>query len=170
MSISQQYADDNLPIDEMNSRDPNNENNYTEEAVFRKQLEWIGIGTYFCFNNHGDVRYYCKKTNVESVANTRDVFMERNLYRDEINSPNDPTKIEHDFAEFEREVSLIVKSKLLSEDKIILNMEEDNRLRLFFALMGFRSERVRTNFETGLCKNSKDLYSRYQRDGNFLDF
>ena len=124
----------------------------------------------FCFNNHGEVRYYCKKTNVESVANTRNVFMERNLYRDEINSPNDPTKIEHDFAEFEREVSLIVKSKLLSKDKIILNMEEDNKLRLFFALMGFRSERVRTNFETGLCKSSKDFYSRYQRDGNFLDF
>lgn len=48
----------------------------------------------FCFNNHGEVRYYCKKTNVESVANTRDVFMERNLYRDEINSPNDPTSVQ----------------------------------------------------------------------------
>ncbi|MBQ9106951.1 MAG: DUF4238 domain-containing protein [Clostridia bacterium] len=91
----------------------------------------------FCFSNHGEVRYYCKKRNVESVANTRDVFMERNLYRDEINSPNDPTKIERDFAEFEREVSLIVKSKLLSEDKIILNMEEDSKLRLFFCIDGF---------------------------------
>lgn len=91
----------------------------------------------FCFNSRGEIRYYCKKTCVQSVANTRDVFMERNLYRDEINSPNDPTKIERDFAEFEREVSLIVKSKLLPEDKIILNMEEDAKLRLFFCINGF---------------------------------
>ncbi len=64
----------------------------------------------FCFNNRGEVRYYCKKTETESIMNTRDVFMARNLYRDEINTPDDPTKLEREFAEFEREVSLIVKS------------------------------------------------------------
>ncbi len=124
----------------------------------------------FCFNNRGEVRYYCKKTETESIKNTRDVFMTRNLYRDEINTPGDPTKLEREFAEFEREVSLIVKSKLLSEDEITLSMEEDGILRLFFALMGFRSERVRTNFEKGLSKSSKEFFSRYQKNGDFLDF
>ena len=124
----------------------------------------------FCCNNDSEVRYCCKQTETISVLNTREVFMERNLYRDEANSPNDPTKIERDFAEFEREVSIIIKNKLLSEDEVVLNMEEDSKFRCFFALMGFRSERVRTNFERGLCKSSKDFYSHYQKDGNFLDF
>lgn len=45
VSISQQYADDNLPIDEMASDSVSGENS-SDDRTFRKQLEWIGIGTY----------------------------------------------------------------------------------------------------------------------------
>lgn len=124
----------------------------------------------FCFNSHCNVRYYCKKTNSESIANTRDVFMKKNLYRDEINYPTNPTKLEHDFADLECEVSRIINNKLLFDDNIILNTEEDYKLRLFFTLMGYRSERMFTKFERELCQSSKDFFSLYQKNGNFLDF
>ena len=43
VSISQQYADDNLPIDEMVSDSVSEEISF-DDRTFRKQLEWIGIG------------------------------------------------------------------------------------------------------------------------------
>ena len=43
VSISQQYADDNLPIDEVDV-DLNNESIAADGRIFHKQLEWIGIG------------------------------------------------------------------------------------------------------------------------------
>lgn len=36
--------------------------------------------------------------------------------------------------------------------------------------MGLRSERVRTSFEKGLSKSSKEFLSRYQNNNDFLDF
>lgn len=40
----------------------------------------------FCFNDRGDLFYYDKENSKTSVKNTRDIFMVRNLYRDEINN------------------------------------------------------------------------------------
>lgn len=95
--------------------------------------------------------------------------MSKHLYRDEINSPDDPTKMEHDFSVFEREVSSIIK-KFLYDSEIMLDMDEDFKLRLFFALMGFRSKRVKDHFEKQLSGDSEQFYSRYQSNRDFEDF
>ena len=40
----------------------------------------------FCFNDRDDLFYFDKKDSQISVKKTRDIFMVRNLYRDEINN------------------------------------------------------------------------------------
>ena len=88
----------------------------------------------FCFDDNGNVHYYDKNNNIYSVEQTRDVFMSKHLYRDEINSPDNPTKLEHDLAVYENEVSIIIKNKCLKCTEFTLDMKEDAKLRLFFAI------------------------------------
>lgn len=49
----------------------------------------------FCDDN-GYVNYFNKNTNIIALREPRDIFMERNLYRDQVNYPENPTKIETD--------------------------------------------------------------------------
>lgn len=123
----------------------------------------------FSFDDKGNIRYFNKRTNKITIQETRNVFMSQHLYRDEINSPDNPTKLEQDFGAFENEISKIIKSKFLKGDKITLNMEEDAKLRLFFAIMGFRTNKCRELFENGLSKDSKKFYAHYQHNHNFVD-
>ena len=95
--------------------------------------------------------------------------MVRNLYRDEINYATDPVKIEKDLAEYEREVAPIIKERFLTEREIFLTKEEDAKLHLFFAIMGFRSLNARLCFGEKVSKHSRAFYKRYQPDGNILD-
>ena len=55
------------------------------------------------------VKYYDKKRKKFLNMPTEEVFMYNDLYRDEINSPQDPVKIERDFAKYEGEISKIIK-------------------------------------------------------------
>jgi hypothetical protein len=95
--------------------------------------------------------------------------MVRNLYRDEINCTADPVKIEKDLADYEREVAPIIKERFLTEREIFLTKEEDAKLHLFFAIMGFRSLNARLCFGEKVSKHSRAFYKRYQPDGNILD-
>lgn len=117
----------------------------------------------------GTVTYYDKKTKKVSKVKTRDVFMSRNLYRDEINNDTDPVKIEKDLAEFESEVSHILR-KFLADREIVLTYEEDEKLKLFFAIMGFRSYNTKKLFNETLTNESRRFYSNWQNDKNFDDF
>ena len=47
----------------------------------------------FAFDDSGKILYYDKKQNTVSVVDSRDIFMEKNLYRDEINNFGEPTQI-----------------------------------------------------------------------------
>jgi hypothetical protein len=122
----------------------------------------------FCFENKR-LHYYDKQTGCISVKETRDVFMARNLYRDEINYAADPVKIEKDLAEYEREVAQIIKDRFLNEREIFLSIEEEAKLRLFFAIMGFRSLNARHCFGEKISKQSEAFYKQYQSDGNIID-
>ena len=124
----------------------------------------------FCFSDRGDLFYYDKKDSKISVKKTRDVFMVRNLYRDEINNPDEPTKIEKDMARFENEASQIITGKFLSKDEISITLEEDEKLKLFFAIMSFRSSVTSNKFGIGASEENKAFYSMYQKDGNLSDF
>lgn len=113
---------------------------------------------------------YCDKTNFEIInKKPEEVFMVRNLYRDTINNPDNPVQIEKDFSVFEREASEIIH-KFLTEPEITISVEEEEKLKLFFALMGIRSKGAAEKFSNGLSEDSKKFYSVYQENGDFSDF
>lgn len=103
------------------------------------------------------------------VKDTKDVFMTRNLYRDEINNPDNPTKLEKEFAEYEREVSTIIR-KLVNDNDITLTVQEDESLKLFLAILGFRSDRVKKAFGEEAKKENIEYYSKFQVNDNLTDF
>lgn len=73
----------------------------------------------FC-DNKGFMHYYSKEDNELILRKPKNIFMVRNLYRDEINYTDCSTKIEKDLGRFESEVSQIVRDKLLMGDAITL--------------------------------------------------
>ena len=121
----------------------------------------------FCDEN-GQLSYFDIDTKTISQKKPEDVFVTRNLYRDTINHPDEPVKIEKDLARFENEASKIIEK--FFDDDVILTTEEDEKLRLFFAIMGFRSERVQKQFGINADQDYKDFYGFYQEDGNLTDF
>lgn len=96
--------------------------------------------------------------------------MVRNLYRDIRNSPDEPTKIERDMAKFESEVSQIINGRFLNGDEIMMTLDEDTKLKLFFAIMAFRSKLTSDKFASGMSEESKVFYSAYQGGGDLSDF
>ena len=122
----------------------------------------------FCFEDR-KFYYFNKRLQTISVAETRDTFMVKNLYRDEINHPADPVKIEKDLAAYENEISRIIKERFLHAKDIVLSAEEEAKLRLFFAIMGFRSYDAQRQFGDKMRMESKELYRHYRADENFLD-
>ena len=124
----------------------------------------------FCINRDKEkelVQYCDKKTKKISVVDIRDLFMMRNLYRDEENCPYDPVKIEKDLARFEAEVSQIIKEKFLVGNVFVLTNEEEEKLKLFFAIMGFRAKNT-SDFFQELTADSKRFYAQWQNDSDFL--
>lgn len=123
----------------------------------------------FC-DKKGVLNYCDKKTNEMLIKNPRDIFVEKNLYRDEINYADNPIQIESDLARFENEVAHLIKEKFLVDSKILLKKEDEEMLKLFFAIMGFRSYNTQKNFGDDLSKGGMKLYSSYQVDENYQDF
>ena len=123
----------------------------------------------FCFEERR-LYYFDKQTSCVSIKDTRDVFMARNLYRDEINYAADPVKIEKDLAEYEREVAQIIRERFLDGREIFITPQEDAKLKLFFAIMGFRSLNAKNSFDNTYSQHTKTYWKSYQPDGNTLDF
>ena len=123
----------------------------------------------FCFNDTNDLYYYDKESRETTIKNTRDVFMEKNLYRDEINYLDNPTKIENDLARFENEISQIINGRFLDDKEITLTFAEEERLRIFFAIMGFRSKNASKIFSENTSSENKEFYSHFQGNGNLQD-
>lgn len=123
----------------------------------------------FCFDGNGNTFYKDIKSKKESIKQIRDIFMEKNLYRDTINS-NNPVQIEEDFARFENEVARIIKDRFLESEEIVLNRLEYEKLKLFFALMSFRSRSTQEFFKKKLSKESKKFYVNWQHNKDFEDF
>ncbi|MDE7323849.1 MAG: DUF4238 domain-containing protein, partial [Lachnospiraceae bacterium] len=61
----------------------------------------------FCFDDRSRLYFYNKKTSKTIIRKTKEIFMIRNLYRDDINNIDNPMKIEKDIARFESEVAQI---------------------------------------------------------------
>lgn len=115
------------------------------------------------------VYYYDKKKKSLEEKQIRDVFIAKNLYRDEQNFPDSPTKTERTLAKYEGEVAPILQEKILAADEIRLTAEEDAKLKLFFAVIGFRSKGTCRFFEKNMTDAAKKMYRRYQKDGDYTD-
>ena len=122
----------------------------------------------FCIDDLHYVNYYDKKKKKTYIGETRDVFMERNLYRDSINHNDNPTEIEKDLSVFESEVARIINNKFLKGKRIILTIEEHEQILLFFAIMGLRNEDTYRAF-CSLPDDSVKRYSRWQEDKDMED-
>lgn len=124
----------------------------------------------FCFDNKKHLYYFDKKTSEILERKPQELFMVRNLYRDDINNPDEPTKIEKDMARFESEVAQIIAERFLKENEISITLDEDEKLKLFFAIMAFRSKVTSNKFGAEASDKSKIFYSMYQKDGDLSDF
>ena len=123
----------------------------------------------FCINGTDFLWYFDKQSKQLSKKKTKDVFMVRNLYRDEINIPDNPTEIENDLAKYENEISKILKEKFLTGEKIELTSKEDDKIKLFFAIMSFRSKATNQMFGEHMTQNAKKYYKNYQKNEDFQD-
>ena len=120
-------------------------------------------------DNKGYLQYYdCAGAKV-SRKRPEDIFVVSNLYTDTINNADDPTKIETDLAKYENEIAPIIR-KFLNDGETILTLEEDEKLKLFLAIMAFRAERIKEFFGDNASEENKMFYGYFQKDGNLTDF
>lgn len=125
----------------------------------------------FCFDtDRNQLFYFDKRTSAISIKQPKDVFMVKNLYRDDINNSDDIMKIEKDLARFESETAKIIAERFLKRDEIVLTVDEDERLKLFFAIMAFRSKSTSKMFSAEASEKNKAFYSTYQKNGNLDEF
>ena len=123
----------------------------------------------FCFDSSRRyVNFYNVKTDKIVVKPVSEVFMQKNLYRDEVNYSDLPTQVEKDLAKYESDVAKIIK-RFLVKDDIRLTVKENDSLLLFFAIMGLRSLNTLTAFKNA-SDDTKEFYQKFQADGNFEDF
>ena len=122
----------------------------------------------FSFNARGDINYYDIESGEISVCHVSEIFMQKNLYRDEINHVDLPTQIEKDLAKYEGEAAQIIKKFLLSNE-IIITERENESLLLFLAIMGLRSYNTFKTFYNPQSV-SEEFYAQWQSDGNLVDF
>lgn len=122
----------------------------------------------FCFDSSGHVNYFDIESGKISIQHTSEIFMQKNLYRDEINHQDIPTQIESDLAKYESEVAKTIR-KFLQGTDIKISDRENESLLLFLAIMGFRSYNTFKIFSNPRS-NSKELYTHWQNDGDLVDF
>lgn len=140
-----------------------------KEPIRHHYIPQFILRNFACDNDRKCV-YYCDKSLSISIREIREIFMERNLYRDEINCKDRPVQIEYDLSVYEREVAELIKAKFLDKRKIELSPEENNMLKLFFAIMSFRNISTKEQFG-GVCSQEfRDFYKCFQVDENFEDF
>lgn len=85
------------------------------------------------FNDkNSQINYWDISAKELQKRNTRSVFMNKNMYRDEVNYPAHPTLIESTLADFEAEISEIINGKLLSTNEVVITRTELEKLRIFY--------------------------------------
>ncbi|MDY4592433.1 MAG: DUF4238 domain-containing protein [Eubacteriales bacterium] len=122
----------------------------------------------FSFNASGDIYYYDVESGEISIRHVSEIFMQKNLYRDEINHVDLPTQIENDLAKYEGEAAKTIKKFLLGNE-ITISERENESLLLFLAIMGLRSYNTFKTFYNPQSV-SEEFYTQWQSDGNLVDF
>lgn len=118
-------------------------------------------------NDNGKLYFYSKSDENTIEDYTSNIFMEKNLNKDEINHKDNPMWIEEELSYFENEVAPIIK-KFNTEDEIILSPKEIFKFRIFLFIMMFRSKYVRNQFQT-FNKDDIETYKLFQDFENSED-
>ena len=121
------------------------------------------------FNDENEqVKYWNKATNKLEKRNTKSVFMNIDMYRDEAINREDPTQIETKFSLFEREIAELISNKILNKSEIVLKRIELEKLRIFITLMSFRSNsRMEQYKNNAFDESTRNILIKFQPDGNF---
>lgn len=121
------------------------------------------------FNDENEqVKYWNKATNKLEKRNTKSVFMNIDMYRDEAINIEDPTQIETKFSLFEREIAELISNKILNKSEIVLKRIELEKLRIFITLMSFRSNsRMEQYKNNAFDESTRNILIKFQPDGNF---
>lgn len=124
----------------------------------------------FCYDDKCHLFYYDISTGKTNKCETKEVFMSKFLYSLDADTPEDRSKIERDFGTFEREVSEIIAPRFLKDKFIVISAEENEKLLLFFAIMGLRSKKIADFFSGKMSREDREFYMHYQKDGDFDSF
>lgn len=119
----------------------------------------------FCYEDE-ELWFYDIKTKVLESSSTRDIFMGENLYLDKSNG-KDSLEIEKEFGKYENEISQILDKQFYDQKNIYITKEEEESIKLFYALIGFRSKNAAEYFQTCKDENFISFYKNYQKDEDF---
>ena len=84
-----------------------------KEPIRHHYIPQFILRNFACDNDKKHVCYYDKESRSILEREIREVFMERNFYRDVINCKDKPVQIEHDLSVYEREIAELIKAKFL---------------------------------------------------------
>ena len=117
--------------------------------------------------NGKEVLYFNKNTHETEIVQIRDIFMENDLYTNNDFDTTDPYKIEKELSKLENDVAIIIKNKFLLSAEVSLTKEEDELLKLFFAILPLRNDKIKEMYKNNLTDESKIEFSKYQPDEDF---
>lgn len=121
-------------------------------------------------DDNDQLTYWDIKEEKLEKRNTRSVFMNWHMYRDEDNHKDDPTHIESSLSVFEKEIAELIKKKILYQSEIILTRKELESLRIFLSLLSFRSDsRMNQYKEKKFNQSTFEILAPFAPDGNFED-
>lgn len=126
---------------------------YIPQFILRKFLNDNNLLNYIDINN--------KKV---EQRNTKNLFMNIDMYSDEKNHNDDTAYIEKLLAKFEREFANDF-FKILNEDRIVLKRKEVERIRIFLFLLSFRSAARKKQYEDdNFDYSTRSFLSNYTED------
>ena len=121
------------------------------------------------FNDeNGQVNYWNIEKNKLEKRNIKSIFMNVDMYRDELLNEDDPTQIESKFSVFECEIADLIAKKILDKDEVVISRRELEKLRIFITLLSFRSNSRMEQYKNNQFDDStREKLLKFQPDGNF---
>lgn len=121
------------------------------------------------FNDeNGQVNYWNIEKNKLEKRNIKSIFMNKDMYRDELLNEDDPTQIESKLSVFECEIADLIAKKILDKDEIVISRHELEKLRIFITLLSFRSNSRMEQYKNNQFDDStREKLLKFQPDANF---
>ncbi len=128
----------------------------------------------FILKNFNDenrqVNYWSVVNNKIEKRNIKSIFMNIDMYRDELINKDHPTQIESRFSIFEKEIAELFANKILNKSEIVLYRKEIEKLRIFITLSALRGDyRMKQYKENAFDDSTRKILLQYQPDGYFED-